>query len=661
MLFRRSVILAASFVLVLWTTFAFFRTTATTKKLDQRPSTDAKAAADLPAHQPNISIDNAPIHAPGFDQAPEPTKAKRPRISKSALAVKSKVAVPSTPVITPIGTPPTPTPTSAPEITLDDLEKSIDLDQAQLMDWLNSEEGNLDLSVFGGSLAGNASMSFDPLTAWNTIRRFSEMANPNEYHYIKHETIMVQGLGTFNTRTRLPHFGHMARRVRSNLIAFQLLHDKPSFRDILDLDQNSSNSSMTLTLEGIVKNMTDGLFPWLPSPVREMQQKFLNATHQSGIAMTSGEKHFDYLIHAITALRTVQNCTLPIEVFYAGSKDLPQEMVQSLTAFKDVTTIDLTTIFPSEMKDFKKWSIKPFAMLASSFRNVIFVDADVLFFQSPEIILTESAIFKTYGQLFFHDRSMNRGDGLYKDWWRDVNPVMSRYSTSLRYANGLSWHEQESGVVAMDKGRSGVLFSLLFACKMNSRDTRKETFSHMWGDKETFWMSSDLARVPYQFSPGYSGAIGYKNGTMICGSNYHTDEHLRPFWWNGGIEMIKGRSKRMGFMKFEYAAVDLDRDTEKWEEETEKAPFCMQPADPEKEVVELGYLQQSAGAAYIQFFKDLRDKGWQRFLDPNWVAPAVDPKKSSLYGEEEEGGEKEGGEGDGVEWVLEQAEEGEAI
>ena len=46
-------------------------------------------------------------------------------------------------------------------------------------------------------------------------------------------------------------------------------------------------------------------------------------------------------------------------------------------------------------------------------------------------------------------------------------------------------HQQESGVVFMDKQKPGVFTSLIFATFMNTKEAREEINKHVLGDKET--------------------------------------------------------------------------------------------------------------------------------------------------------------------------------
>ena len=89
----------------------------------------------------------------------------------------------------------------------------------------------------------------------------------------------------------------------------------------------------------------------------------------------------------------------------------------------------------------KGWAAKPWAILLSSFREAIFIDADALFFQSPEILF-EDPLYKKTGTLFFKDRIIMPESK--KQFLKDILPhPISKSARQSRYWTGLSGHMQE--------------------------------------------------------------------------------------------------------------------------------------------------------------------------------------------------------------------------
>jgi alpha 1,3-mannosyltransferase len=137
------------------------------------------------------------------------------------------------------------------------------------------------------------------------------------------------------------------------------------------------------------------------------------------------------------------------------------------------------------------------AMLLSSFREVILIDADVLFFVDPTTLFSDPDYLRL-GALFFRDRLIapaDRADFLTKSL---PSPLSQNILQSNRWWLGTSHHMQESGVVIVDKWRHFV--ALLLTTRLNGPDRdgndalrKKGVYEMMHGDKETFWLSWEMA------------------------------------------------------------------------------------------------------------------------------------------------------------------------
>ena len=285
----------------------------------------------------------------------------------------------------------------------------------------------------------------------------------------------------------------------------------------------------------------------------------------SGIVMCAGQKDLVLAVQNIRTLRNVLGSTLPIEVFYAGERDFPSEkrkqledfdlnvQILNILDFYDDTVVGITDSLAEN-----GWVMKPFAMLASRFQKAILVDADTIFLQRPDAYFETDAQLKETGTLFYHDRAVK---GKYTGWidtlkW--VKEVLKDRNPSAMLKESIFWtakleHQQESGLVFMDKGKPGVLTSLMFAAWMNTKAVRAYVSRHVFGDKETFWLACELTSTPYYFNPFYAGMIGhYEGGTMkMCSVQLlHLDSKGRPFWINGGLRENKRWDHEIGQKDF---------------------------------------------------------------------------------------------------------------
>ncbi|KAK5939048.1 hypothetical protein PMZ80_008351 [Knufia obscura] len=254
------------------------------------------------------------------------------------------------------------------------------------------------------------------------------------------------------------------------------------------------------------------LFPWTAPYFSDHMS--LHAHFKKGgrgIVLTAGDDQAPYLLTTIYSFRQL-GCTLPIEVMYLGDQDLGEDYRMELEALPGVTCRDIAQMTNDEGWKLAGWAAKPFAILLSSFREVIFIDADSLFFKNPEVLFDEPD-YKQTGALFFRDRLIMPESK--KRWLQQVLPKpIPRLAKQSRFWTGESGHQQESGVIVVDKWKHFI--SMLLVTRFNGpdRDGNKEkgitgVYDMMYGDKETFWIGFLLAGDEnYAFHQGDAGIMG---------------------------------------------------------------------------------------------------------------------------------------------------------
>lgn len=184
-----------------------------------------------------------------------------------------------------------------------------------------------------------------------------------------------------------------------------------------------------------------------------------------GIVLTAGDDQAPFLLTTIPTFRML-GCNLPIEVMYLGDSDLSEDYRQELEDLEGVVTRDIAQMVNDDGWKLAGWAAKPFAILFSSFREVIFIDADSLFFTNPEVLFDDPA-YKSTGALFFKDRLIMPENK--KRWLQQILPKpISRQVKQSRFWTGDSGHMQESGVIVVDKWRHFV--ALLLVTRMNGPD-----------------------------------------------------------------------------------------------------------------------------------------------------------------------------------------------
>lgn len=241
-----------------------------------------------------------------------------------------------------------------------------------------------------------------------------------------------------------------------------------------------------------LKASTLHLFPFLKG---RYQNAIADLQHHhsstKGLVIPCGSADFHFALHLVAAVRHVFNSSLPIEIMYAGDGDLLQAQREALEAVgPNITTIDLLHFYTESSVGLTDggWAIKPFALLASSFEQVIIADSDIVFLQPPEAAFDHPG-YKTSGTLFFHDGVIG-GSHEVHDWWRGImgDRKPSQIMQRSKFWTGETVHEMESGVVVFDKGRRSVLIGLLYAAWMNTKVIRKQaTYKLTLGNIQQFY------------------------------------------------------------------------------------------------------------------------------------------------------------------------------
>ncbi|KAM5341487.1 hypothetical protein ACJ41O_014518 [Fusarium nematophilum] len=319
------------------------------------------------------------------------------------------------------------------------------------------------------------------------------------------------------------------------------------------------------------------LFPFLRKPVRDPSSKSPLADLRSsfdkgsrGIVIPVGgrEQSIRFAGHLLASIGRVLRSELPIQIAYVGDDDLPEasrNILSNLEGVKNLEFLDVSTVFDDSTLKLREggWAIKPFAVLASRFEQVMLLDADAVFLQKPEVLFDQQAYIDK-GAYLFHDRLLwQHAFRARHDWWEDQIKV-----PSAEMNNSLVWTEDyaeecDSGVVVVDKSRVDVLVGLLHVAWQNTYDVREEvTYKLTHGDKESWWLGFELAGSTYEFERHYGSMIGWAKGdsgqkvTRVCSFVIaHVDEEERLIWYNGSLLKNK-RADPEGYEVPEYWMVD---------------------------------------------------------------------------------------------------------
>lgn len=284
------------------------------------------------------------------------------------------------------------------------------------------------------------------------------------------------------------------------------------------------------------------------APLSRLRNSFL--PRSQGLVVTTGTKRFRYACHLIVSLRKVLGTKLPIQIAYSGDADLPAPYRDFITSLvPGVSTFDVTSVFDDSTLDLPHggWAVKAFAILGSTFEQVMLLDADAVFLQQPDRIFLEHPQYRETGTMLFHDRLL--WQGAFKErhaWWEKEleNTTLSKtIKASKVYMEGYA-EEGDSGVVVADKSRLDVLIGLLHIGWQNTREVREAyTYRQGHGDKESWWFGFELTGSPYSMEEHYAAITGHakidekgQKEDRVCSFTIaHVDHKKKLLWFNGSL------------------------------------------------------------------------------------------------------------------------------
>lgn len=335
-----------------------------------------------------------------------------------------------------------------------------------------------------------------------------------------------------------------------------------------------------------------------------------------GIVISAASHHTEDMVKLIRLLRALNN-KLPIQILYDNGFDKElKERVQHVATqsveelFDSKWADDFDSIspeislfekskeygseFPKQLlwfvnvhgtihkaftDSFVSYSNKNLALIFSSFREIILMDADTI----PAIPIEEFFDRKEYretGTLYFQDRSLRQ-----TNQWIETNyyaqlfpnnensldtlfdiPRVTKKTLGNKYMSGWK-HHMESGVVVFDKSRHflGMMMTISLCL------WREPALTSVWGDKETYWMGLSMAGDEnYHMNELGAASLGettnpaykvFKDSEVpeICGTHpgHVYKETGQLLWFNAGFKFCKRNSYEEDTDKFPYSIFNV--------------------------------------------------------------------------------------------------------
>jgi FkbM family methyltransferase len=178
-------------------------------------------------------------------------------------------------------------------------------------------------------------------------------------------------------------------------------------------------------------------------------------------------------------LRKTLGVTLPIELWHNGPAEMTETQRQAYAAI-DVTCVDAKVVSKEHPHArLEGWALKPYAIAHSGFREVLYMDADVVPTRDPSALFDTEAFAKC-GAIFWRD---NEGECKIKidpQYW-EVADIENGPETGV-----------EAGQIVVDKSRCWK--PLVMTNWMNERPD--VFYEWLYGDKDTFLTAWLLSCTP---------------------------------------------------------------------------------------------------------------------------------------------------------------------
>jgi Mannosyltransferase putative len=211
--------------------------------------------------------------------------------------------------------------------------------------------------------------------------------------------------------------------------------------------------------------------------VAKAKPKYPGGYRGKGIVICGGgRKYFPPAWVCINMLRRL-GCKLPIELWHLGPGEMNDSMREWVRPL-GVRCVDARAVsLEKPARRLFGWEVKPYAIIHSRFREVLFLDADNVPLVNPEFLF-ETPEYREMGAIFWPDRGPVEPE---KSIW-EISRVPYRHEPSF-----------ESGQIVVDKSRCW--HELQVTMWMNEHSDY--FYKQFHGDKETFHFAWRKLERPY--------------------------------------------------------------------------------------------------------------------------------------------------------------------
>ena len=240
-----------------------------------------------------------------------------------------------------------------------------------------------------------------------------------------------------------------------------------------------------------------------------------------GLVSTAGGKYLPVFVVSLRMLRRT-GTTLPMEVFLADHEEYEKDICEDVLPSLNATCVLLSDIFDRvpHSGELAKYQFKVFAMIFSSFEEMLFLDADAFPIHNPELLFS-SELFKKYYLISWPDYWASSTSPFFYNITQQKIPLMKDRASS------------ETGELLLSKKTHQP--SLLLAAYYNYYGP-----SHYYpllsqgapgeGDKETFLAAANVMNQSFYATSERVQTLGHmKDGKFTDGSAMIQHDPIEDF------------------------------------------------------------------------------------------------------------------------------------
>jgi ADP-heptose:LPS heptosyltransferase len=265
----------------------------------------------------------------------------------------------------------------------------------------------------------------------------------------------------------------MALYFKGGVVAPLTPVERKAARKAVKATQHNPYDQCTLTLHN-ARIELEKFIRQIPPPPFEFQGRGI-------VICGGGVRYFTNAWVCVNILRQL-GCRLPIQLWHLGQNEIDTRMRELIEPL-GVTCVDACEIAKQyPVRRLGGWQSKPYAILHSPFREVLFLDADNVPIVNPEFLF-ETEQYRQTGAVFWPDFPSTSEE-----------PDVAWKSCGLDRPGAT---EFESGQILVDKARCWEPMRL--ALWFNEHSDFYYQYVH--GDKETFHLAFHKLRCSYGFVP----------------------------------------------------------------------------------------------------------------------------------------------------------------